>query len=98
MSARSVEEHASHISGLLTGLHTLSPTAVPTAEALGRITCSDIASPVDLPLFRNSQMDGYAVDAASVASGSDHTDGSRRDRRWKRKNHRNTFQDRHFAS
>lgn len=26
MSARSVEEHASHISGLLTGLHTLSPT------------------------------------------------------------------------
>jgi len=68
MSARSVEEHAAHISGLLTGLHTLSPSAVPTAEALGRITCSDIASPVDLPLFRNSQMDGYAVDAASVAS------------------------------
>ncbi len=28
----------------------------------------DVCSPVDLPLFRNSQMDGFAVDAASIAT------------------------------
>ena len=31
--------------------------------ALGRVLAADVASPLDLPLFRNSQMDGYAVRA-----------------------------------
>lgn len=68
MTPRSVEDHAARICEMLAGLHSLTPTTVPTAEALGRITYSTVLSPVDLPLFRNSQMDGYAVDAASVAS------------------------------
>lgn len=66
VSARSVEDHQEHVSGLLAGLHTLAPTALPLTEALGSIVSADVTSPVDLPLFRNSQMDGYAVDAESV--------------------------------
>ncbi|MGC0364719.1 molybdopterin molybdotransferase [Rhodococcus sp. 27YEA15] len=66
MSARSVEEHSAHVSGLLAGLHTLPPEHIPVPNSLSRIASSDVRSPVDLPLFRNSQMDGYAVDAASV--------------------------------
>jgi molybdopterin molybdotransferase len=34
---------------------------VPVAEAAGYITCSEIISPVDVPSFDNSAMDGYAV-------------------------------------
>lgn len=37
------------------------------AEALGRVLARDIHSPVDLPAFANSQMDGYAVRAADLA-------------------------------
>ncbi|WP_094274911.1 molybdopterin molybdotransferase MoeA [Rhodococcus sp. OK302] len=66
MSARSVEDHRAHVSGLLAALHTLAPTELPVVESLGSIVATDINSPVDLPLFRNSQMDGYAVDAQSV--------------------------------
>ena len=67
MVRRSVEEHASHIRDLLAGLGTTSET-VPLADALGRVTVAAITSPVDLPLFRNSQMDGFAVRAADVTS------------------------------
>lgn len=66
MSARSVEDHHAQVSELLAVLHTLAPTDLPVTEALGCIASTDVTSPVDLPLFRNSQMDGYAVDAASV--------------------------------
>jgi molybdopterin molybdotransferase len=38
------------------------------AAALGRVTYTDVVSPIDLPPFRNSQMDGFAVRAADVAS------------------------------
>lgn len=42
-----------------------APASEPVAlkDALGRVTSSDILSPVDLPLFDNSAMDGYAVGA-----------------------------------
>lgn len=66
VSAHSVEDHQAHVSGLLAALHTLAPTSLPLTEALGSIVSADVTSPVDLPLFRNSQMDGYAVDAQSV--------------------------------
>jgi molybdopterin molybdotransferase len=39
-------------------------------EAHGRIATSQVASPIDLPVFDNSAMDGYAVRAADVASAS----------------------------
>jgi molybdopterin molybdotransferase len=45
---------------------TKGATELPLAEALGRVTASVVRSPIDLPLFRNSQMDGYAVRSADL--------------------------------
>ena len=67
MASRSVEEHAEHIRDLLTGLGEATEN-IALADALGRVTVAAITSPVDLPLFRNSQMDGFAVRAADVTN------------------------------
>jgi len=58
------EEHALHIASLVPapGVET-----VVLDDALGRVTVAPVASPIDLPLFRNSQMDGFAVRSADVA-------------------------------
>src|SRR3712207_790812 len=42
--------------------------SAPLHEAAGRVTAGDVRSPYDLPLFRNSQMDGFAVIASDVAA------------------------------
>ncbi|MBW7983579.1 molybdopterin molybdotransferase MoeA [Enterobacillus tribolii] len=42
---------------------------VPLTEAAGRITADAVVSPVDVPSFANSAMDGYAVRAADVTPG-----------------------------
>ncbi|KQU53877.1 molybdenum cofactor biosynthesis protein MoeA [Rhodococcus sp. Leaf278] len=68
MSAVSVEQHAAAVETLLAALGTRTAQRIPLAEALGRVSFEDVRSPVDLPLFRNSQMDGYAVDSRSVAT------------------------------
>jgi molybdopterin molybdotransferase len=68
VSAVSVEEHAAAIETLLADLGTRAAQRVPLTDALGRVAFHDVTSPVDLPLFRNSQMDGYAVDSRSVQS------------------------------
>ena len=60
----SFEEHAAHIASLVPAP---SVEAVALDDALGRVTAGPVLSPVDLPLFRNSQMDGFAVRAADVA-------------------------------
>ncbi|RVW05348.1 molybdopterin molybdotransferase MoeA [Rhodococcus xishaensis] len=65
-TARSVEDHAADVSDLLGPLLTRPSETIRLGDALGRVLSDDISSPVDLPLFRNSQMDGFAVDAASV--------------------------------
>ena len=62
----SVDEHASHVAELLR--FELGTETIPLASALGRVTVGAVLSPVDLPLFRNSQMDGFAVHAADVAT------------------------------
>lgn len=67
-AARSVEEHCAHVERLLAPLLSMPPVDVSPEAALGRVTAADLSSPVDLPLFRNSQMDGYAIDAASLAT------------------------------
>ena len=61
-----VDEHAALVRSLLQ--FDLGTETLPLAEALGRITATATLSPVDLPLFRNSQMDGFAVRAADVAT------------------------------
>ena len=61
-----VDEHVAHVAALLDLGSARSPEPVPIDEALGRVTTDAVLSPVDLPLFRNSQMDGFAVRAADL--------------------------------
>jgi molybdopterin molybdotransferase len=64
MATTTVDEHAALVRSLVA-----LPTAtesVPLSDALGRVTVSSVLSPVDLPLFRNSQMDGYAVHSSDL--------------------------------
>jgi molybdopterin molybdotransferase len=64
-----VEQHAARISALLAPVLASRPTeTVSIEDALGRVSADDVRSNVDLPLFRNSQMDGFAVRAADVAT------------------------------
>ncbi|OUE28233.1 molybdopterin molybdotransferase MoeA [Clavibacter michiganensis] len=76
---RSVDEHRAAVRDLLAPLAELPAEQLPaSAEALtadphrhtGRVPARDVTSPIDLPPFRNSQMDGYAVRAADLAGAS----------------------------
>ena len=62
----SVDEHAAFVRSLLAGLGARPSERVALADALGRITASPVESPIALPPFRNSQMDGFAVHAVDV--------------------------------
>jgi len=42
---------------------------LPLVQAFGRITAEDVVSPLDVPGFDNSAMDGYAVRLADLAEG-----------------------------
>jgi molybdopterin molybdotransferase len=44
---------------------------IPTADALGRIPAVDIVSPIDLPEFCRSTVDGFAVMSADTHGASD---------------------------
>ena len=52
------------------GCRPLPPFEQPLMEALGLVLCEDVVSPVSLPGFDNSAMDGYAVQAADLAGAS----------------------------
>ena len=58
-----VEDYAAIIRELLEPLRNRPDEPVPIALAAGRVTAGEVVSPIDLPIFRNSQMDGYAVHA-----------------------------------
>ncbi|MEU4810889.1 gephyrin-like molybdotransferase Glp [Nocardia fluminea] len=66
-SARSVDEYRDTVAALLAPLAARPDEQAPVPEALGRTLAADVVSPIDLPVFRNSAMDGYAVRAADVA-------------------------------
>ena len=68
MARRTVEEHAARLAELLAPALAVGAEEVPLDGALGRVLAADVTSPHDLPLFRNSQMDGYAVRAADLES------------------------------
>lgn len=53
---------------ILSGITRLPHEALPVTEAYGRVLSADIHSPLDLPPFDNSAMDGYAVRAHDTAS------------------------------
>lgn len=76
---RRVDEHRAAVRALLAPLEQLAGEELPVdAEALtrdphryaDRVLAHDVASPLDLPPFRNSQMDGYAVRAADLDGAS----------------------------
>jgi molybdopterin molybdotransferase len=64
----SVDDHADHIRALLAGALIARTETVAIDDALGRLTIDPVLSPVDLPLFRNSQMDGFAVHADDLTN------------------------------
>ncbi|MFD6106972.1 gephyrin-like molybdotransferase Glp [Nocardia salmonicida] len=66
-SARSVDEYRDTVAALLAPLADRPDEQVAVPDALGRTLSADVVSPIDLPVFRNSAMDGYAVRAADVA-------------------------------
>jgi molybdopterin molybdotransferase len=47
------------------------PLRVPLDDALGSILADDVSSPLDIPAWTNSAMDGYATRAADVRGASD---------------------------
>lgn len=69
MSPRtSVDVHGARVRELLTPLSARPTVSMPVADALGRVTAASVVSPLELPPFRNSQMDGFAVRAVDVAA------------------------------
>jgi len=65
---RTVEEH---LAAVLDGVALLPPTEVPLLEALEQVCATDVHSPLALPRFDNSAMDGYAVVHADVVGADE---------------------------
>ncbi|WP_063019577.1 molybdopterin molybdotransferase MoeA [Nocardia niwae] len=66
VSARPVDDYRDSIEQLLRPLAARTVETVAVPSALGRQSAEDVRSPIELPVFRNSAMDGYAVRAESV--------------------------------
>jgi molybdopterin molybdotransferase len=58
---------------ILSAVRSRPARAVPLAEALDCVLAQDVTSPVDLPLWDNSVVDGYAVRASDVAGASENS-------------------------
>jgi molybdopterin molybdotransferase len=69
MARTPVAEHEGRVRALLAPLRTRDAETIPLHAALGRVLATSVASPIDLPPFRNSQMDGFAVRASDIAPG-----------------------------
>jgi len=65
---RTVEEHRA---GVLARVVPLAAQTVPLARAAGRTLAAPLRAGVDIPVFDNSGMDGFAVRYADVASASE---------------------------
>ena len=63
-----VEEHRQRC---LDGVRPLEPVELDLLEAHGCVLAADVVSPLDLPGFDNSAMDGYAVTVADVATAAE---------------------------
>jgi molybdopterin molybdotransferase len=62
-----VEQHLGEVEALVERALQTEPERVSLADALGRVTAAPVVSAVDLPLFRNSQMDGFAIRTGDLA-------------------------------
>jgi len=66
---KTVEQHVADVAALLDDSIDTGSERVPLDDAAGRVTATAVRSPVDLPLFRNSQMDGFAVRSTDLGDG-----------------------------
>ncbi|HTL42126.1 MAG TPA: gephyrin-like molybdotransferase Glp [Pseudolysinimonas sp.] len=66
MARTPVAVHLARVAELLQPLRSRETESLPLLDALDRVTVAEIVSPIALPPFRNSQMDGYAVRAADA--------------------------------
>jgi molybdopterin molybdotransferase len=67
----SVEQHRRDVEALLgPGLAGRAVEQVGLVDALDRVLAAELRASADLPSFRSSQMDGYAVRAADVAGAA----------------------------
>lgn len=64
---RSVEDH---LAACLAAVDPLPPRDLPLAAAVDCVLAEDVLSPIDLPGFDNSAMDGYAVLIPDVVTAS----------------------------
>ena len=55
---------------ILEGIAPLAPERVALERALGRVLATEVVSPITLPPWDNSAMDGYAVRSESVAGAT----------------------------
>ncbi len=55
---------------ILAGVVALPPVALPLLDALGLVLAEEIVATEDIPPFRNSAMDGYAVRAADLTGAA----------------------------
>jgi molybdopterin molybdotransferase len=62
-----VEEH---VADCLSAVRPLDPVELRLLDALDCVLAQDVVSPVDLPRFDNSSMDGYAVRIPDVATAN----------------------------
>jgi molybdopterin molybdotransferase len=70
-STISLEDARAHLDA---NLHPIARTErVPLADAAGRVSAADVLSPIDVPPFARSAMDGYAVTAADTRDASNHS-------------------------
>ncbi|HEV3049973.1 MAG TPA: molybdopterin molybdotransferase MoeA, partial [Longimicrobium sp.] len=58
------------LAAILAGVRPLDAEERPLLDALGSVLAEDVVSPVDLPPWDNSAMDGFAVRAADVRGAS----------------------------
>jgi molybdopterin molybdotransferase len=56
---------------ILAGISVLPSESAPIEQALGRVLAEDIRAEADLPPFRNSSVDGYAVRSVDVVEASE---------------------------
>lgn len=69
-SRHTVEDALSWIDSQVVGL---SAESVDLAAAYGRVLAADVVSPLDVPEFDRSAMDGYAVRAAETVGAGDYS-------------------------
>ncbi|MDP9398661.1 MAG: molybdopterin molybdotransferase MoeA [Actinomycetota bacterium] len=62
---------AEHLADVLAGVGPLPPIEMQLLDAHGCTLAREVTAPIDLPVFDNSAMDGYAVVAADLAGAGD---------------------------